>query len=157
MMAGHNVATPVVHNARIRKTKLAQVGDRSRAKLLRQALLGLGVDLGNLRNGPDIEESYKRLQAVSHYLMQKGILPIIIGGSHDLDIGQYMAYEEEEKLISVCNIDSRFDIGTQDVKNSENHIHRLFIHEPNYLFNYHQNVILIHPLVQYQLILVIQI
>jgi len=84
------------------------------------------IDIGNLRNGPDLDETYKRLKAVSHYLM------------HNIDLGQYMAYEEEEKLITVCNVDSRFDISDHKHEPYENHIHQIFIHEPNFLFDYNQ-------------------
>lgn len=97
------------------------------------------ADLGNLRNGIDPEETYKRLSTAIAILIAENILPIVIGGSHDMDLGQYMAYEHEEKLISVLNIDSRLDL--EDNENTEptnNHIHKLFTYEPNYLFSYNQ-------------------
>lgn len=97
------------------------------------------IDLGNLRNGPDIDESYKRIQVVCQKLISDGILPVLIGGSHDLDFGQYLAYEEENKMVSILNIDSKFDLN--DDKESglnEQHFHKIFTHEPNYLFNYSQ-------------------
>ncbi|PIB36290.1 formiminoglutamase [Reichenbachiella sp. 5M10] len=97
------------------------------------------IDLGNLRNGPELEETYKRIQAVCHKLISKGILPILIGGSHDLDIGQYLSYQEEEKMVSIVNIDSRFDINEKGTQiTNQNHFHKIFTHEPNYLFNYTQ-------------------
>lgn len=97
------------------------------------------VDLGNLRNGPDLEETYKRLQSICQYLIGQDILPIMIGGSHDLDLGQYLAYEEEDKMVSVLNVDSRFDLNDKSASDpNESHIHRIFTHEPNYLFNYSQ-------------------
>ncbi|MCV9389358.1 formimidoylglutamase [Reichenbachiella ulvae] len=97
------------------------------------------IDLGNLRNGPEREETYKRIQAVCHRLMQKQILPILIGGSHDLDMGQFMAYEEEEKMVSILNVDSRFDIVNKaHYAANQSHLHKIFTHEPNYLFNYTQ-------------------
>ncbi|WP_109830864.1 formimidoylglutamase [Reichenbachiella versicolor] len=94
------------------------------------------VDLGNLRSGPSREETYKRLKAVCQYLMHKQILPIIIGGSHDIDLGQFLAYEEDDKLISICNVDSHFDMDNQTELPSENHIHTMINHNPNFLFNY---------------------
>jgi len=97
------------------------------------------ADLGNLRSGADLEETYKRLSTAVAMLIADNILPIIIGGAHDMDIGQYMAYEDEEKLISVLCVDSRLDM--EDNENSEpssRHIHKLFMHQPNYLFSYNQ-------------------
>lgn len=95
------------------------------------------ADLGNLRNGPTPEETYKRIQEVCAHLMSKNILPILIGGSQDMDIGQYMAYQEQEKLVSVLNVDSRFDLeDAADANSDVSHIHKILTHEPNFLFNY---------------------
>ncbi|UXP34085.1 formimidoylglutamase [Reichenbachiella agarivorans] len=97
------------------------------------------IDLGNLRNGTELDETYKRIQVVCQKLISKGILPLLIGGSHDLDIGQFLSYEEEEKMVSVLNVDSRFDISKKENNDANlNHFHQIFTHEPNYLFNYTQ-------------------
>lgn len=97
------------------------------------------ADLGNLRIGFELEETYKRLSTAVAMLIADNILPIIIGGSHDMDIGQYMAYENEEKLICILNVDSRLDLeDNEDAEPASRHIHKLFMYEPNYLFNYNQ-------------------
>lgn len=97
------------------------------------------IDLGDFRNGPELEDTYHRLQEVCCFLMEKSIIPIIIGGSHNMDIGQFMAYENQDKLITVLNIDNKLDL--EDPKYgipSQSHIHRIFKHDPNFLFNYYQ-------------------
>ncbi|MFY0651951.1 MAG: formimidoylglutamase [Cyclobacteriaceae bacterium] len=104
---------------------------------------GLGTcniaDLGNLRNGPTLDETIIRLKEVLFHLMENNILPILIGGTHDLDIGQYLAFENQEKLVSLLNIDSRFDLEEgEECSPSQRHLHNIFTHEPNYLFNYNQ-------------------
>ncbi|REE05829.1 formimidoylglutamase [Marinoscillum furvescens] len=96
------------------------------------------VDLGNFRNGPELEDTYQRLQEVCAYLMENEVLPLIIGGSHDLDIGQYQAYENLEKIITVLNVDNKLDLA--DPKGplpNASHIHRIFKHDPNFLFSYY--------------------
>src|SRR5687768_9369542 len=50
------------------------------------------VDLGNLRPGISVEDTYERLKEICALLIEHGTLPLIIGGSHDLDYGQYLAY-----------------------------------------------------------------
>ena len=54
---------------------------------------GLGsyrvVDLGNLNPGHDLNETYVRISEVCRMLLEFNVLPIIIGGSHDLDYGQF--------------------------------------------------------------------
>lgn len=130
----------------IKETQGGQGISNTGVKYIREKLYNLKksigdcqiIDLGNLRNGLNLDETYKKLQSVCHYLMQKQILPVIIGGPHNMDIGQYRAYEEEEKLVSICNVDSRVDLDTSQDAESQKHIHDIFLHEPNYLFNYHQ-------------------
>ena len=68
------------------------------------------VDLGNLNQGIDLDETYVRLSEVCRILLENNVLPIIIGGTHDLDYGQYRGYEEMEKLISLLNIDAFLDL-----------------------------------------------
>ncbi len=96
------------------------------------------VDLGNLRNGVTLEETYRRVQVVCEMMLENNVLPLLFGGSHDLDYGQYMGYESMEKLISVLNIDAVLDMeeSMAKVPNARNHIHDILVHEPNYLFNY---------------------
>lgn len=97
------------------------------------------VDLGNLRNGVDLEETYKRIREVCAVLIQKNILPVLIGGSHDLDYGQFWAYEDMDKLISVLNVDAFLDMEESEDENlARKHIHKIMLHEPNFLFNYSQ-------------------
>jgi formiminoglutamase len=68
------------------------------------------VDLGNLNVGHDLAETYTRLSEVCRILLENNVLPIIIGGSQDLDYGQYAAYETLEKLVSFLNVDALLDL-----------------------------------------------
>jgi formiminoglutamase len=95
------------------------------------------VDLGNLNIGHDLNESYVRVSEVCRMLLEHNVLPIIIGGSHDLDYGQYAAYETMDKLVSLLNIDAFLDLDEKgDSLESRHHIHKILLHEPNYLFSY---------------------
>lgn len=95
------------------------------------------VDLGNLRNGFTLEETYLRLREVCEFLISKKVFPVILGGSHDLTIGQYLAYENLEKIISMVNIDACIDMDdTQGATMSTSHIHQVLTHQPNYLFTF---------------------
>ncbi|HNP17513.1 MAG TPA: formimidoylglutamase [Fulvivirga sp.] len=95
------------------------------------------VDLGNIRSGVDLAETTGRITEVCQVLIQNNVLPIVIGGSHDLDYGQYKAYEGMEKLISLLNVDAFLDMeeGVSEPEH-ERHIHKILLHEPNFLFNY---------------------
>ncbi len=95
------------------------------------------VDLGNLKPGVDLDETYVRLSEVCRMLLEENVLPVIIGGSHDLDYGQYWAYERMEKLISLLNIDAFLDLEDRHgIQPDRRHIHKILLHEPNYLLSY---------------------
>jgi len=95
------------------------------------------ADLGNLRHGVSLEETQLRLREVCEVLIRHNVIPIILGGSHDLDYGQYQAYQGLEKLVSVLNVDATVDMHVRNpALKSEYHIHQILLHEPNYLFHY---------------------
>ncbi len=94
------------------------------------------VDLGNLRPGHDLDETHGRLQEVCKFLLEKNILPVIIGGSQDLDYGQFRGYEDLDKLVSVLNVDAFLDMEETATDMNRKHIHKMMVHEPNFLFHY---------------------
>jgi formiminoglutamase len=95
------------------------------------------VDLGNLNSGIDVDETYVRVSEVCRMLLEKNVLPIIIGGTHDVDYGQYTSYETLEKLVSFLNVDAMLDLEDKHQSGeSRQHIHKVLLHEPNYLFSY---------------------
>jgi formiminoglutamase len=97
------------------------------------------LDLGNLRNGESLEDTHQRLTEVCQMLIDKDILPLIFGGSHDLDLGIYSAYGDLGKLISVLNVDALLDMGNDEFRDlSHQHVKKLLMHEPNFLFNFSQ-------------------
>jgi len=95
------------------------------------------VDLGNLNTGIDLDETYVRISEVCRILLENNVMPLILGGSHDLDFGQYRGYEEMEKLISLLNIDAFLDLeDNKEAEPASQHIHKILLHEPNYLLSY---------------------
>jgi formiminoglutamase len=95
------------------------------------------VDLGNLKPGHDLDETYTRVSEVCRMLLESNVLPVILGGSHDLDYGQYSSYETLDKLVSLLNVDAFLDLeDKKELGASTQHIHRILLHEPNYLFSY---------------------
>ncbi|HCZ36646.1 MAG TPA: formiminoglutamase [Cytophagales bacterium] len=95
------------------------------------------VDLGNLKPGIDLDETYVRISEVCRILLENNVLPLILGGTHDLDYGQYRGYEEMEKLISLLNIDAFLDLDDhREADKASQHIHKILLHEPNYLLSY---------------------
>lgn len=95
------------------------------------------IDLGNIKTGFTIEDTYFALNKVFMTMLRHKIVPIVIGGSQDLTFPIYQVYENTGKLVNITSIDSRFDIG-QDYEslNSNSYLSYIILHQPNFLFNY---------------------
>ena len=95
------------------------------------------IDLGNLNPGHDLDETYVRVSEVCRMLLENNVLPVILGGTHDIDYGQYVSYETLEKLVSFVNVDAFVDLEDKNESTpSQQHVHKLLLHEPYYLFSY---------------------
>lgn len=95
------------------------------------------ADLGNVKSGLRVEDTYYALGEVFLTLLKYHIVPIIIGGSQDLTYPIYKVYENTGKLVNITAIDPRFDIGEEgESLNSESYLSHIILHQPNYLFNY---------------------
>ena len=95
------------------------------------------VDLGNITEGNTEDDTYFALANSVEYLIRKNIIPVIIGGGHDLTYAQFRGYEKLEQTINVATVDSRFDLGNPDDEfNASTFLGKIILHQPNYLFNY---------------------
>jgi arginase family enzyme len=94
------------------------------------------ADLGNIESGATLHDTYVALSKVVGELMRLNILPVIIGGSHDLTFGQYVGYQETNRNINLCVVDSAIDFhDEQEEINDENFLGRVFVAEPSTLFS----------------------
>jgi len=95
------------------------------------------VDLGTLCFMPTRKESFHSIQVVCEALIHNGIIPIIIGGGHDISYAVYKAYAALEKFITLTTVDKSFDIGLEDDKlASYSHFGKIISHKPSHLFHY---------------------
>jgi arginase family enzyme len=95
------------------------------------------ADLGDIIPGNSIEDTFFALQKVAAKLIRKGVIPVIIGGSQDLTYPLYRAYDEQEQMVNLVSIDSRFDFGKQeDGIKANSYLSKIILDEPNNLFNY---------------------
>ena len=95
------------------------------------------VDLGTLKLMPTRKESFKLIQDVCRNLLHDGVIPIIIGGGHDISYAVYKAYASLEKYITLTSVDKSFDIGMeQDNLASYSHLGKMISHKPSHLFHY---------------------
>lgn len=98
------------------------------------------VDLGNIKAGKKVSDTYVAVKMVVSELLKKNILPVILGGGQDITYAQYMAYSDLEQKVDLVVIDSHFDLdeSAEDTieTTSKSYLNKIFLHEPNYLFNF---------------------
>lgn len=95
------------------------------------------ADLGNIKMGHTVADTYFALSRALKELIQKNILPIVIGGSQDLTYANYQAYEDLGQIINIVSVDPLFDLGNNENDiHSQSYLSKIILHQPNYLFNF---------------------
>jgi arginase family enzyme len=95
------------------------------------------ADLGDINPGETVEDSYFAVKTVINVLVEKGIVPIILGGSQDLTYANYRAYDNLIPMVNIVNVDSHFDLGDANlpIKNNS-YVGKIIVEEPYNLLNY---------------------
>ena len=95
------------------------------------------ADLGDILKGESVEDTYFALRTTLSVLIEKEIIPIILGGSQDLTYANYRAYDNLVPMVNLVNIDSNFDLGDSSlpIKNNS-YLGKIILEQPYNLFNY---------------------
>lgn len=94
------------------------------------------ADLGNLKRGHSLNDTYIALSDICGTLLKQNTIPIIIGGSQDLSYSQYLSYQSINQIINVVTVDAAFDLGDSEQPiSSQNYLSKIVLHQPNHLFN----------------------
>ncbi|MEZ4854861.1 MAG: formimidoylglutamase [Gelidibacter sp.] len=95
------------------------------------------ADLGDILKGDSVEDTYFALRTTITILLEKKIIPIILGGSQDLTYPNYRAYDTISPMVNIVNVDSNFDLGdsTLPIKNNS-YLGKIILEQPYNLFNY---------------------
>lgn len=95
------------------------------------------VDLGDIMPGETVDDTYYAVRETLEQLLDKKIIPIILGGSQDLTYAQYRAYDQFNRMVNLVNIDAKFDFGTTDAPlNDQTYLSKMVLDKPYNLFNY---------------------
>ena len=126
---GTVAGAPAQHGANRVRERLYQLQKGSRPLRL--------VDLGNLRPGLTLEDTYQRLREIVAALLEANTVPLLLGGGHDLDYGQFLAYESLGQSINFAVVDSQPDMLRPNAHTPAEHSHlrRLLMHTPNFVFS----------------------
>lgn len=95
------------------------------------------ADLGDILQGESVEDTYFALRMTLTVLIEKKIIPIILGGSQDLTYANYRAYDNITPMVNIVNVDSNFDLGDSSlpIKNNS-YLGKIILEQPYNLFNY---------------------
>ncbi len=94
------------------------------------------ADIGNVKQGATLADSYAALTAVVKELLPLKKKIVIIGGSHDVTLGQYHAYKALDTYIELCAIDACIDLEHVSNKKSDCFLLEMLTTEPNYVKHY---------------------
>ena len=121
------IGVPVDSNGFIKGSKDAPDQIRSKLYQLRKIDRNLNIyDLGNVKNGLSINDTYFALRDILLELREREISSIILGGSQDLSRGVFLALEKHEGLHLILTIDSMLDFSLdEDQLNSRNYLNQV--------------------------------
>ncbi len=94
------------------------------------------ADIGNIKSGSSISDSYAAVKIVLKELLQLNKTVIILGGSHDNTLGQYYAYKDINQVIEATVIDATIDLMIESQLRSENFLLEMLTSEPNVVRHY---------------------
>ncbi len=95
------------------------------------------ADLGDIKKGASIADTYYAITETIKSLLKKKIIPLILGGTQDLIYPNYRAYDTILPMVNIVNVDSKFDLGdsSKELKNN-NFVGKIILNQPHNLFNY---------------------
>jgi formiminoglutamase len=94
------------------------------------------ADIGNIKAGASLSDTYAALRTVIGELMTIGKTVLIIGGSHDLTLAQYYSYADAKKIIEATCIDALINIDINSIFRAESFLMEVLTGEPNYVTHY---------------------
>jgi len=95
------------------------------------------IDLGNLQNGKTVDDTYVALREITLYLRQVNVIPIILGGSHDLIYPVYRSFQSEKQLVNIISVDRSFDFSQEEeLISGRSYMSKIIMEQPNFLNNY---------------------
>lgn len=111
------IGVPEERNARVK-------GPAKAPDLIRQKLYALGkienririADLGNMKQGNEIKDTYAGLTDVVSYLLSHDVIPVVLGGSQDLTVPLVRALQATREPVHLITADSQIDLDKGEKK-----------------------------------------
>lgn len=94
------------------------------------------ADVGNIRNGAALSDTYAALKTVVAELVAIGKTVVILGGSHDLTLAQYQVYAGHRRIVEAACVDALIDLDMNSLHRAENFLMEMLAGEPNFIRHY---------------------
>jgi arginase family enzyme len=94
------------------------------------------ADLGNVKLGQNITDSYAAMRTVTSELIKLNKKVVIIGGSHDLSLPQYYSYTSIPTLVNAVVVDAKIDLDLEARLPADHFLEEMFTGLPNHLNHY---------------------
>jgi len=94
------------------------------------------IDIGNIEAGESQTDTLFALSEVLTELIKKDIIPVVIGGSQELTLGIYKAFEKLQLIINLTTIDRKIDFQAINETTADSYLKDILLAKPNYLFSY---------------------
>lgn len=94
------------------------------------------ADIGNIRIGASLSDTYAAIHTVAEELLKNGIKFVLLGGSHDLTMAQYEAFRTQSKVIEATGVDAYIDLSIDNPVKSKNFLMEILTGDPNFIGHY---------------------
>jgi arginase family enzyme len=83
------------------------------------------VDLGNLKSGKKVQDTYAALKHITSYFIGRNIIPVIYGGTQDLTLPMVQGVFNQQSSCELVIADALFDLSNDVELHSKNYIGKL--------------------------------
>ncbi len=95
------------------------------------------LDAGNLYIGKSLKDTYIAIRDIVVELLEKKIVPVIIGGGQDLTYGAYLGFEKFGQSVNMVAIDPKLDLGyKKNDFDAESYFGQIILEDGKNLFNF---------------------
>lgn len=96
------------------------------------------ADLGDILPGETARDTRFAVREITDHLLQRGILPLFIGGGQEMTLPIFEAFELRETSVNLVSVDTRIDIMAKKEVDAVSWIWHILDREPSWLFNFTQ-------------------
>ena len=95
------------------------------------------ADFGNIKTGATLKDSYAAIKTVLMELIKMKKTVVLLGGTHDITLAQFLAYKELGMSVEATCIDASIDLKSESALRSENFLLEMLTCDPSVISHYH--------------------